>query len=104
MRTEPDDSVKQGRDRCLFQVNLFSQFPLRFLPSVVPEEHLWGISGTRFLQTGCSYCHSAAVTEQLADTPTRGLPTRGLVKSRTGQVADWTTRGYQLCGHTESLA
>ena len=49
------------------------------------------------------------VTGQLADTPTRGLPTRGLdisrtgqladkttralVNSRTGQVADWTTRG-----------
>ena len=28
---------------------------------------------------------------QLADTPTRGLPTRGLDNSRTGQVADWTT-------------
>ena len=33
------------------------------------------------------------VTGQLADTPTRGLPTRGLDISRTGQVADWTTRG-----------
>ena len=33
------------------------------------------------------------VTVQLADAPTRGLPTRGLVNSRTGQVADWTTRG-----------
>ena len=33
------------------------------------------------------------VTGQLADTPTRGLPTRGLDNSRTGQVADWTTRG-----------
>ena len=32
-------------------------------------------------------------TGQLADTPTRGLPTRGLDISRTGQVADWTTRG-----------
>ena len=28
------------------------------------------------------------VTGQLADTPTRGLPTRGLDKSRTGQLAD----------------
>ena len=27
------------------------------------------------------------VTGQLADTPTRGLPTRGLVNSRTGQLA-----------------
>ena len=27
------------------------------------------------------------VTGQLADTPTRGLPTRGLDKSRTGQLA-----------------
>jgi len=33
------------------------------------------------------------VTGQLADTPTRGLPTRGLDISWTGQVADWTTRG-----------
>jgi len=42
----------------------------------------------------CSLCinDSAAVmvTGQLADTPTRGLPTRGLDKSRTGQVADAT--------------
>jgi len=29
-----------------------------------------------------------AVTGQLADTPTRGLPTRGLDISRTGQLAD----------------
>ena len=28
------------------------------------------------------------VTGQLADTPTRGLPTRGLDNSRTGQLAD----------------
>jgi len=34
-----------------------------------------------------------AVTGQLADTPTRGLPTRGLDILRTGQLADWTTRG-----------
>ena len=33
------------------------------------------------------------VTGQLADTPTRGLPTRGLDISRIGQLADWTTRG-----------
>jgi len=33
------------------------------------------------------------ITGQLADTPTRGLPTRGLDISRTGQLADWTTRG-----------
>jgi len=55
------------------------------------------------------------VTGQLEDTPTRGLPTRGLDdlrtghladwstcglhNSRTGQVADWTTRGChrRLC-------
>ena len=30
----------------------------------------------------------ALVTGQLADTPTRGLPTRGLDISRTGQLAD----------------
>ena len=29
------------------------------------------------------------VTGQLADTPTRGLPTRGLDDSRTGHLADW---------------
>ena len=29
------------------------------------------------------------VTGQLADTPTRGLPTRGLDISRTGQLAVW---------------
>ena len=28
------------------------------------------------------------VTGQLADTPTRGLPTRGLDISRTGQLTD----------------
>jgi len=33
------------------------------------------------------------VTGQLADTPTRGLPTRGLDDSRTGHLADWSTRG-----------
>jgi len=33
------------------------------------------------------------VTGQLADTPTRGLPTRGLDISRTGQLADKTSRG-----------
>jgi len=32
------------------------------------------------------------VTGQLVDTPTRGLPTRGLEDSRTGHVADWSTR------------
>ena len=32
------------------------------------------------------------VTGQIADTPTRGLPTRGLHISRTGQLADQTTR------------
>jgi len=30
------------------------------------------------------------VTGQLTDTPTRGLPTRGLDDSRTGQLADAT--------------
>ena len=39
------------------------------------------------------------VTGQLADTPTRGLPTRGLDDSRTGHLADWSTRGchHRLC-------
>jgi len=31
---------------------------------------------------------SVSVTGQLADMPTRGLPTRGLDISRTGQIAD----------------
>ena len=40
------------------------------------------------------YCASScAVTGQLADTPTRGLPTRGLDDSQTGQLADGTARG-----------
>ena len=34
-----------------------------------------------------------AVTGQLADTPTRGLPTQGVDDSRTGHLADWSTRG-----------
>ena len=33
------------------------------------------------------------VTGQLADTPTRGLPTRGLDDLRTGHLADWSTSG-----------
>ena len=32
------------------------------------------------------------VTGQLADTPTRGLPTHGLDDSRTGHLADWSTQ------------
>ena len=30
---------------------------------------------------------------------TRRLPTHGLDISRAGQLADWTSRGYRLCGH-----
>jgi len=30
---------------------------------------------------------------QLADTPSCGWPTRGLVKSQTGQIEDWTSHG-----------
>ena len=33
------------------------------------------------------------VTGQHTDTPTRGLPTRGLDDSWTGHLADWSTRG-----------
>jgi len=33
------------------------------------------------------------VAGQLADTPTRGLPTCGLDDSQTGHLADWSTRG-----------
>jgi len=32
------------------------------------------------------------VTGQLMDTPTHGLPTRGLDDSWTGHLADWSTR------------
>ena len=35
---------------------------------------------------------AVVVTGQLVDTPTRGLPTRGLDDSRTGHLADWSTR------------
>jgi len=44
----------------------------------------------RFTHTGKSGHRTrvtTTVTGQLADTPTRGLPTRGLDKSRTGQLA-----------------
>jgi len=37
-------------------------------------------------QQAFGHC-SIGVTGQLADTPTRGLPTRGLDKWRTGQLA-----------------
>ena len=43
-----------------------------------------------------------AVTGQLADTPTRGLPTRGLDDSRTGHLADWSTRGYRQLAYWTS--
>jgi len=33
------------------------------------------------------------VTGQLTNTPTRGLPTRGLVSSQTGQLMDQSSRG-----------
>ena len=35
----------------------------------------------------------ARVTGQLTDTPTCGLPTRGLDDSWTGHLADWSSRG-----------
>jgi len=53
-------------------------------------------SGLRSLAGCVSLQHRSAfypVTGQLADTPTRGLPTRGLDISWTGQLADWTSRG-----------
>jgi len=37
--------------------------------------------------------HTVWVTGQLANTPTRGLPTRRLDILWTGQLADYTTRG-----------
>jgi len=46
------------------------------------------------------YCRVvSAVTGQLADMPTRLLPTCGLDDSRTGHLTDWTTRGChrRLC-------
>jgi len=38
-------------------------------------------------------CSTRTVTGQHAETPTRGLPIRGLDNSRTGHLADWSTRG-----------
>jgi len=37
--------------------------------------------------------HIRMITGQLADSPTRGLPTRGLDISRTSQLGDWRSRG-----------
>ena len=62
---------------------------------------LVGIPGPVLIMTTCvpdyQYCNlkclASPVTGQLADTPTRGLPTRGLDDSRTGHLADWSTRG-----------
>jgi len=63
--------------------------------------HLFAIADTAYRNMlvgryNYMYCTAAglkskqaydAVTGQLADTPTRGLPTRGLDISRTGQLA-----------------
>ena len=50
------------------------------------------------------------VTGQLADTPTRGLPTRGLDNTRTGPVAVSRTRqladatgSTRICGNYINL-
>jgi len=43
------------------------------------------------------------VTEQLADMTTHGLPTCRLVSLRTRQVTDWTARGL-LNSRTGQLA
>jgi len=51
------------------------------------------IFSTAALNAGTLNALSAGVTGQLADTPTRGLPTRGLDDSRTGQLAYWKSRG-----------
>ena len=83
-----------------------------------PQDPLWNLLTTqkqRFKETiyhtrnkvtlryhHLPYCCNSTifgtVTGQLADTPTRGLPTRRLDISRTGQLADcqladWTSRG-----------
>ena len=51
------------------------------------------------ISTNVLYDPPPLLTGQLADTPTRALPTRGLDNWRAGQVGDWTTRGWhrRLC-------
>jgi len=68
---------KQGVHYPIFPVNIFQTFNKIFFGSQAQENFL--VSGL--------------VSGQLVDTPTRGLPTRGLDDWRTGQLADYTTRG-----------
>jgi len=76
--------------------------PLRYL-SFLSEVHVVLTSaGSAYMAEGPrrikrhtqrTLCWAVALTGQLADTPSRGLPTRGLDFSRTGQLEDWTSRG-----------
>ena len=63
-------AVRLPCQRCSKGVQLPHTRPIRHVPSLLSDD---------MAQT---------VTGQLADTPTRGLPTRGLDISRTGQLAD----------------
>jgi len=64
---------KQGVRYPIFPVNIFQTFNKIFFFGSQAQEN--------FLVSGL-------VTGQLVDTPTRGLPTRGLDDWRTGQLAD----------------
>jgi len=53
--------------------------------------HIVGVTPLKFRQ---DISHQKAMPHCLhGNWTTRGLPTRGLDISRTGQLADWTTRG-----------
>ena len=54
---------------------------------------LRSVNGPYMLEIVKTVVSMRMVTGQLADTPTRGLPTRGLDDSWTGHLADWLTRG-----------
>jgi len=61
-----------------------------------PARHLYDpryINSQHVIMESAYETVTAVVTGQLADTPTRRLPTHGRDKSQTGQLADWTTRG-----------
>jgi len=100
---------------CTASVHVLFGLPLGLEPSTSYSTHFFTPKSVSSFRNTCPYhrnlfCCSInvlrelrtplklSVTGQLADTPTRGLPTRldnsrTIVNSRTGQVADWTTRG-----------
>jgi len=69
--------------------------------------HVMGGSPAAIQAGGYQHCVTSeeGVTGQLADMPTCGVPTRRLNKSRTSQVADWSTSGLvnsQMTAVTEN--